>query len=187
MSLRKFRVPTETVEFPGGDSFLVRGLALSDIMVLTKGHFSIFAALFAKINLDGAAGAEPVNAPGVAAVATFPPGIDEAVGAAKAATPAAKTDDGFMALFGETLLTAAPELAADIIALGANLHRPGTLDSEDAQAAASFPITVQVDALEKIGVLTFQSEIQLQKLIETVIKVASGTTALVTGKTSQGR
>lgn len=186
MSLRKFRVPTETVELPNGESFPVRGLALSDVMVLTRAHLPVFATLFAKIKLDGFGTAPPVPAPVVDVVEAFPPGIDSAVAAAKAGVTKAETGDSFMLLFGESLLTAAPELAADIIAMGANRGPPGHLDPEDAAVAALFPITVQVDAIEKIGRLTFQSEIQIRKLMETVITVASGTTALVTGKTSQG-
>lgn len=183
MSLRKYRIPTETVEFPGGDPIPVRGLALSDITVLTRKHMAVFAALFAKINLDS-----PSHTPELvsdsASTPTLPEAFAGAAAAAKAPPPSGKADDGFMALFGETLLVSAPDLAGDVIALGANLHRPGHLDPEDADIARTFPVTVQVAALERIGRLTFQSEIAIRNLIETVIKVASGTTALVTGKTT---
>lgn len=73
---------------------------------------------------------------------------------------------------GGNILTSAPELAGLIIALGA--------DEPDAQPnAMKLPFPVQIDALEKIGKLTFDTAGGPKKVVETVIRVLRGATDLM--------
>lgn len=65
-----------------------------------------------------------------------------------------------------------PSLAADIIACGSGDHK-------DAAIAAGLPFPVQVEALEKIIDLTFSVDGGVKKLLETVVRMAQGTTALI--------
>ena len=81
------------------------------------------------------------------------------------------------------LAVAAPEAAAQIIAVAANVRRYGD-DGEslpmdltsDMAMAASFPFPVQLDALEQIAKLTFTTAGSLKKVLETIIRVVKGTT-----------
>jgi hypothetical protein len=70
---------------------------------------------------------------------------------------------------GRELLEAAPDVAADVIA-----HASGDPDAAD--VAARLPFPVQLDAIEKIGRLTFEAEGGPKKVLETVIRVLQGTT-----------
>lgn len=67
------------------------------------------------------------------------------------------------------LLQKAPELVSDIIAVSYG-------DIEDSQYVSVMPLPVQVDALTKVFRLTFRTEGELKKVIETVIQGLSGTT-----------
>jgi len=78
---------------------------------------------------------------------------------------------GAMAFVGP-LVERTPQLAADIIACGAGDH-------EDAGIARTLPFPVQVELLEHIIRLTFSSEGGPKKLLETVVRLTEGTTALV--------
>jgi len=70
------------------------------------------------------------------------------------------------AVFGQRLLHESPELAADIIALAADV--PG----EKRPAVSRVPFPAQLEALEKIAELTFRTEQDLKKVIETVVRGA---------------
>lgn len=73
-----------------------------------------------------------------------------------------------------------PALAADAIACGAGEGG----DAEAEMVAAQLPFPVQVEALEHIIVLTFATEGGLKKLMETVVRLAQGTTALIDSLTA---
>lgn len=70
------------------------------------------------------------------------------------------------------LLRLAPDIAADLIACGSGAP-------EDADIAAKLPLPVQLEALEQIVTLTFAAEGGPKKLLETVIRMAEGTTGLL--------
>lgn len=74
-----------------------------------------------------------------------------------------------------SLLDQAPEVAALVIMAAAE-------DGADAdiKTVISLPFPVQIDALEKIGKLTFASGGGPKKVVETVIRVLRGTTDLMT-------
>ena len=75
---------------------------------------------------------------------------------------------------GQDLLAKSPEIVAELIALAA-----GDGDKDSIRIAGSLPFPVQIEAVEKIARLTFATEGGLGKLIETVIRVAQGTTGVV--------
>lgn len=70
------------------------------------------------------------------------------------------------------LVQTMPRLAADAIACAAGDH-------EDADIAAQLPFPVQVEILELVIGLTFSTEGGPKKLVETVVRLALGTTALM--------
>ena len=72
------------------------------------------------------------------------------------------------------LIKEAPLVAAHVIALGA-----GDGDKESIEIARKLPVTVQVECLDKIGTMTFVAEGGAKKFLETVIRVAQGTTTLI--------
>lgn len=72
---------------------------------------------------------------------------------------------------GQELLTNAPEAAAEIIVLACD----DVVDKESMNIARRLPFPIQLEALEKIGRLTFSTEGALKKVVETVIRVAEGT------------
>ena len=74
--------------------------------------------------------------------------------------------------FALPLLNAAPELAAELIACASG-------DSDDAAIAATLPFPVQLEALEKLAELTFNVSGGPKKLVETVLRMAKGTTGLL--------
>lgn len=74
--------------------------------------------------------------------------------------------------FALPLLNAAPEIAAELIACASG-------DSEDAGVAATLPFPVQLEALEKLAELTFNVSGGPKKLVETVLRMAKGTTGLL--------
>lgn len=94
MSLSSFKPQTEAVKFPGGE-FAVRGLALEDITVLLRDHFTTVSALWDKYVNEAA--------------------ID-AVGQAAPETAAGLADYGSVIT---EALDIAPSLMADVIALAA--------------------------------------------------------------------
>lgn len=77
-----------------------------------------------------------------------------------------------MTAMASALATAAPRAAAEAIAIAAD--EPDKVD-----LAGQLNLTVQIEALEKIGALTFTSEGGIKKVLETVIRVAQGTAGAV--------
>lgn len=73
------------------------------------------------------------------------------------------------------VLQVAPGLLGDVIARAAD-------ETEDPALARRLPIAVQIDAIEKIVTLTLQAEGGLEKLVETVTKLAAGMTTLAAGR-----
>lgn len=69
------------------------------------------------------------------------------------------------------LMDQAPAAASEAIALAASRGNP-TL--EEIEIAATLPIGVQLDAIEKIGRLTFGTEGAAKKALEMFVKVARG-------------
>lgn len=74
--------------------------------------------------------------------------------------------------FALPMIQAAPEIAAELIACASG-------DPEDASIAGQLPFPVQIDALEKVARLTFETGGGPKKLVETVIRLAQGTTSLL--------
>lgn len=74
--------------------------------------------------------------------------------------------------FALPLLQAAPEIASELIACASG-------DPADAGIAATLPFPVQLEALEKLAELTFNVSGGPKKLVETVLRMAKGTTGLL--------
>jgi hypothetical protein len=74
--------------------------------------------------------------------------------------------------FALPLLQACPEIAAELIACASG-------DPEDSGVAATLPFPVQLEALEKLAELTFNVSGGPKKLVETVLRMAKGTTGLL--------
>jgi hypothetical protein len=72
------------------------------------------------------------------------------------------------AAMSETVLSATPDIAAEIIAFAA-----GHPDAAEA-VFRKLPFPVQLDALNKIAELTFTSEMPPKKVIETVARTLAG-------------
>lgn len=78
--------------------------------------------------------------------------------------------------FGQGLMEAAPGIAALVIAHAAGGSK---VTGEEVEIAANLPFPVQVEALEKIGKLTFDAEGGPIKVVETVLRVFRGVTGLL--------
>lgn len=138
MKLSDLRLPEETVQLPGGESFAVRGVSLQDTIALVRHHGPALSNLFNQITSG-----KDVRIDAMLSVAT-------------------------------TLLEQAPEMVAELIALASGESTP-----EAVAGAARLPLPVQLDALEKIGKLTFFAEGGLGKFAETVIRVMQGTSGAI--------
>lgn len=90
---------------------------------------------------------------------------------AKAAAGELQMDD--YSAIATQLVKQAPILLGSIFACGC--RQPDRLVAEN---LSRLPFTVQLDALEKIGRLTFASEGGAKKVLETVIAMMAGMTAL---------
>ena len=77
-----------------------------------------------------------------------------------------------VAAFALPILEAAPEIAAELIACASG-------DKNDAGIAATLPLPVQLDALEKLAELTFSADGGPKKLLETVVRMAQGVNGLL--------
>lgn len=77
-----------------------------------------------------------------------------------------------MATMGRALLEIAPDAAAEMVALAAG-------EPEGIDIVRTLPLPVQVDALDKLMSHTFATDQDLKKVIETVIRAATGTTGLI--------
>jgi hypothetical protein len=76
-----------------------------------------------------------------------------------------------MAGLAVKLASVAPSVVARIIASAA--------DEEDETIALELPFPVQIDALEKIGRLTFATEGAAKKVMETIIRMVKGANAAI--------
>lgn len=79
--------------------------------------------------------------------------------------------DSVLAFVGPLIQTA-PALASEVIACGAG-------DANDWEVARGLPFPVQVEALEHVINLTFAAEGGPKKVLEAVVRLAQGTTALL--------
>lgn len=96
MGLKDYAPATQTIQLPGDDTFVVRGLALQDITVLLRSHYDTAARLFDKY-------------------------VGEAAQtAADAAVPEAKFGPGNMKAVILDALQAAPSMLSDVIAVAAD-------------------------------------------------------------------
>lgn len=77
-----------------------------------------------------------------------------------------------MAGVAAILQQAAPNFVAEAIACASDAP-------EQAAKVAKLGLGVQLDALEKVATLTFAAEGGLKKVVETVIRIAQGTTGLL--------
>lgn len=73
---------------------------------------------------------------------------------------------------GAALIESAPDVAAEIIALAAD-------EPEEIETVKRISFPAQIEALERIGDLTFAAEGSPKKVVETVIRVLSGATNLL--------
>lgn len=83
-----------------------------------------------------------------------------------------------LASFAVPLLKAAPEVAAELIACASG-------DPKDWHIAATLPVPVQLEALEKLVELTFNVEGGPKKVVETVIRMAQGVSGLLSEMSAQ--
>lgn len=75
---------------------------------------------------------------------------------------------------GSMALATVPRCVGEIIAFGA-----GEDDDEAIELAMNLPAPVQIEALERIAKLTFETEGGPKKVVEAVIRALQGTTGLV--------
>ena len=85
------------------------------------------------------------------------------------------TEPGGLGSLAKVLLKSAPEAMADLIALASDDTSP-----DARKMAASLPLPVQTAALSEIAYLTFRSEAEVGKFLETVI-ASSGIMSRVMG------
>lgn len=79
--------------------------------------------------------------------------------------------------FGASLVGGAPQIMAEIIALASNSDPRGEDWDGDVGVALTLSAGVQMDALEKIGRLTFTSEMPPKKFFGLVLAMAQSATA----------
>lgn len=137
--LKSLRLPSQDIPLPDGQSLTVRGLSLPDVQALVRGRFSEMTILFDQ----------------------YAP-VFESTGAE------AMTDDLIQGV-GHRLLDSAPDIAAHIIALGAD-----DADEEGIAIAKRLPFPAQIEALEAIGRMTFDAGGGPKKVLETVVRVIRG-------------
>jgi hypothetical protein len=61
MGLRTLRLPSTEIKVPGGDSFAVRGLSLTDISILATKHGAALSMLFERYITRSAEGLQPAE------------------------------------------------------------------------------------------------------------------------------
>lgn len=123
-----------------GGEFAVRGLSLEDIACLVRLHKTALNELFDKVMAVVAAGG-----------------------------PAAITKEAVVEI-GQSILSEAPHMISDIIALATDGFNADVLKS-----VKRLPIDVQFEALQKIGELTFESEAGAKKVFAAVLQMVRGT------------
>lgn len=70
---------------------------------------------------------------------------------------------------GSALIAESPQIVAEIIALAS-----GENDADAVSLAMQLPVSIQVEALEKIGKLTFRSEDDVKKTTALIISLMKG-------------
>lgn len=128
----------ETVALPGGKSFTVRGVALSDIAQIFRLHSAAIEAYFTQYMVEKEVSGDPKYA------------------AMQQSTK-----------FSMVLLEQAPDLAAQIIATASD-------EPHMAHRVRGLSFAIQLDALKKIGDLTFIEEDSAKKAFETVLGLIQG-------------
>lgn len=83
-----------------------------------------------------------------------------------------------MAALARAVMEAAPMAVAQAIALAAD-------EPDQAEKVARLPIPAQMDAIEKVLVLTFQSEADVKNLLGTVLRGSSAVRKLLEGMSGQ--
>lgn len=157
MGLTAFQPKTEKVEIPGGDHFVVRGLALEDLTVLLRTHYNTVERLYERYVGESAAAYALQHIEDEAGIA----GLDIS---------------GVKGVVLESI-DAAPALIGDVIARAADEH-------EHPELARLLPIGVQIDATEKIIRLTLEAEGGLEKLVESVRTIAAVVMTATAGSAS---
>lgn len=127
------------IPLPNGGELVVSGLSLADISRLIRARTADMEVFFNKFMAEKKASADP------------------------------KFADAAATEFGRELLTAAPDIAADIIALASG-------EPTLTHVARKLPFPIQLEALEQIANLTFVGEDGLKKAIEIVIRMVAGAT-----------
>jgi len=152
MGLKDYTPATETIQLPGDDSFVVRGLALRDISALLQLHYDTAEKLFDKY----------VTAEATSIALAASPDVE---------VPAfAASIGGTRAVIMDALKTA-PRMIADLIACAA--------DEPDAtENILRLPTGIQVSAVEGIIRLTLEAEGGLEKMLETVTKLTTSLAGL---------
>lgn len=79
-----------------------------------------------------------------------------------------------MGELGASLFSIAPEIAVDIVAFGFDAGDP-----EGRAVAARLPFPIQLEAIEKVGKLTFEMEGGVKKVLEIVVRLFKGTRSAV--------
>lgn len=153
--LSTYTPQTETVEIPGGH-LVLRGLCPDDLVVLLRENYESLAMLFNRYIADPDFG-QALMSDGAAMQNGEAP-MDKAV------------TDAVL-----DVLQKAPDLVAQAIALAA--EEPGAV-----QQAKRLPLSVQMEAVEVIVVLTLRAEGGLGKLTERVTRIAGSVGALPAGR-----
>lgn len=81
---------------------------------------------------------------------------------------------------GTAMVSGAPQIMAEIVALASDSDPNGDDWTADVAVALRLPAGVQMDALEKIGRLTFTSDMPAPKFFGLVLEMAKSATAVMT-------
>lgn len=152
MGLTAFTPKTETVDLPDGGKFAVRGLSLEDFTVLLRSHYKAVKSIFDRYVTEAA-----IEAMDQAENGDQPLGLSDLHGVVLEA------------------LEAAPGLVGDVIARGAD-------ETDNPHVARLLPLGVQIDAVEKIVRLTLEAEGGVEKLVESVSRLAGSLTELTASR-----
>ncbi|MDQ0317724.1 phage pre-tape measure protein [Amorphus orientalis] len=150
MGLKDLRLPTETVQFAGGE-FAVRGLSFVDISALARDFGPELNALYRHFENLVEGGGEGVSDEGM-------------------------TIEGGLMEVGARALGTAPKLVSMIIAM--SCEETAALEPEDLKVVGQLPVAIQLDALDKIGRLTFEMEGGSKKVLEIVVNLLRGAQGL---------
>jgi len=82
-----------------------------------------------------------------------------------------------LASAGVQMVGGAPLIMAEIIVLAMGMKPDSDEFDDEVAAAIDLPAAVQMDALQKIGGLTFTSDMPPEKFLAVVVKLAGGTAA----------